>query len=256
MPVKERGFEFGPLAPVRQTRLTGSGRSPTSPGKQVATVIVDRGSGEVRRNGPGTRWPGRWRGDTRGLRPQAQRALCLPAALRDLPARPGRLAAQAAGGQPRPGRPARLRRLPLLLQPGGDRGLGAAAVPGARLPAGAGAVDRVPRPRRGPAAGLAGGLAAGRGAVPDGRPGRAQRRRLRRDRRRLRERRSAPTGSATANRSTATSPTTSPRATPTARSTTPPTSLRADLALVRELGRPARRPRAPRSASTSRSSRC
>ena len=38
-----------------------------------------------------------------------------------------------AGRQPRPARPARLRRLPLLLQPGRDRRLGAAPVPGRSL---------------------------------------------------------------------------------------------------------------------------
>ena len=75
------------------------------------------------------------RGYSGAVRPQAQRALRLPAALRALPARPGRLAPLAAGRQPRPARPARLRRLPLLLQPGRDRRLGAAAVPGAALPA-------------------------------------------------------------------------------------------------------------------------
>ena len=213
-------------------------------GEEVALVIVDPHSGEVarvvdRRPGgleDGARVLGR-------LRAQAQRPLRLPAALRDLPARPGRLAALAPGRQPRPAGPARLRRLPLLLQPGRDRGLGAAAVPGAALPTRAGAVDRLARSRRGAAAGLAGDLAAGRGPVPDGLPGRPQRRRLGRDRRRLRQRRRR-----RPDHSRGTDLRQLPRRRlagghlrPGQLSRLRP--LRADLALVRQLGRPPRRPR-------------
>lgn len=179
----------------------------------------------------------------RRLRAQAQRALRLPAALRALPDRAGRLAAALAGRQPRPAGPARLRGLALLLQPRRDRGLGAAPVPGLALPPGAGAVDRVPRSRRGAAAGLASRLDAGRGAVPDGLPGRPQPRRLGRDRRRLRQRRRGrphhPRGTDLRQL---------PRRRLPGRHLRPGQlhrlrSRRADLALVRKLGRPAGRPR-------------
>ena len=115
-----------------------------------------------------------------------------------------------ADRQPRPARPARLRRLALLLQPGRDRRLGPARLPGRSLYLlGAHALDRLPRRRRGPAPGLAGRLAAGRGALPGRLPGRAQRRRLGRRSTSATRASSAPTGSPTASRSTATSPTTS-----------------------------------------------
>src|SRR5690606_21016217 len=113
----------------------------------------------------------------RRLRTHAQRALRLPAPVRDLPPRPGRLAAAAADRQPRPAGAARLRRLALLLQPGGDRRLGAAAVPAPALPPRPLPVDRPAGPGGGAAAGLAGELAAGRGALPARLPGRPQRRR-------------------------------------------------------------------------------
>ncbi len=55
-----------------------------------------------------------------------------------------RLAAVAADREPRPAGPVRLRRLPLLLQPGEHRRLGAARLSGAGLPPRALPVDRVP----------------------------------------------------------------------------------------------------------------
>ena len=108
---------------------------------------------------------------------------------------------------------------------------------------GAGAVDRVPRPRRGAAAGLAGCLDAGRGAVPDGLPGRPQPRRLRRDRRRLRQRRRR-----RPHRPRRTDLRQLPRRRLPGRHLRPGQllrlrPLRADLALVGQLGRPAGRPR-------------
>ena len=130
------------------------------------------------------------------------------------------------------------------------------AVPGPALPPGPGAVDRVPRPGRGAAAGLAGGLAAGRGALPDGLPGRPQRRRLGRDRRRLRQRRRR-----RPHHPRRTDLRQLPRRRLPGRHLRPGQllrlrPLRADLALVGKLGRPARRPRRrgrlrPRSPSAS-----
>ena len=109
---------------------TATGRSATSPAtrrsrwssstrRPAGARVVDRLPGRLE---DGARLLGR-------LRPQAQRPLRLPAALRALPGRAGRLAAPLAGRHPRPARPARLRRLPLLLQPGRDRRLGAAQYP-------------------------------------------------------------------------------------------------------------------------------
>ena len=162
-----------------------------------------------------------------------------------------RLAPLAARRQPRPARPARLRRLPLLLQPGRNRRLGAAPVPGAALPAGPGAVDRLPRQGGGAAAGLAGRLAADRRPLPDGLPGRPQHRRLRRDRRRLRQRRRR-----RPDRPRRTDLRQLPRrrlrrATPTARSTTTPTSPSSGSGPGREAGTTCPPPTAPRSSSTS-----
>ena len=112
------------------------------------------------------------------------------------------------------------------------------ALPARPLP-----VDRVPRARGGAAAGLAGGLAAGRRALPDGLPGRPQRRRLGRDRRRLRRR-----GRRRPDRPRGTDLRQLPRRRLPGRHLRPGQlprlrSLRADLALVGQLGRPARRPR-------------
>ena len=177
------------------------------------------------------------------LRRQPQLALRLRPALPDLPRRPLRLEALAARRQPRPRLPARLHRLPLLLQPGRHRGLGAAAVSAARLPPLPGALDRLPRQGGGDPAGLADGLAADRGALPDGGAGGAEhgrrgddRRRLRGDRRRRQDRprrtdlRQLP-GRHPLRRHLRADQLPGLRA------------VRADLALQRRMGRPARRPR-------------
>ncbi len=116
---------------------------------------------------------------------------------------------------------------------------------------GRGAVDRLPRPGGGVAAGLAGGLAAGRRAVLDGLPGRAQHRRLGRDRRRLRRRRRR-----RPDRPRRTDLRQLPRRRLPGRHLRPRQllrlrPLRADLALVGQLGRPPRRPRRRRHSSTS-----
>ena len=191
------------------------------------------------------------------LRPQAQRPLRLPAALRDLPARPARLAPALAGRQPRPARPARLRRLPLLLQPGRDRRLGAARLPAPPLPASARALwIGAPRPGRGAAPGLAGDLAAGRRPLPDRRSGSASTSPTRARSTSATPASSAPTGSPTANRSTTTSPRTSRRATPTARSTTSPTSPSRRSGPGRAPGTTCPPPTAPPSSSTSPPSPC
>ena len=95
------------------------------------------------------------------VRPRPQRPLRLDPALRDLPRRAARLAPAVADRPPRSARAARVRRLARLLQPGRDRGLGAARLPGARLPARAHALARLPRRGR-PAPDPAGDLARGR----------------------------------------------------------------------------------------------
>ena len=105
-----------PLGGRLLRRRRGGGAGPRRPAQRRGDRVLDRLPGRLE---DGARL-------LRRLRPQAQRPLRLPAALRALPARPGRLAAAVAGRQPRPPRPARLRRLPLLLQPGRNRRLGAA----------------------------------------------------------------------------------------------------------------------------------
>ena len=216
---------------------------------EVALVIVDPRQRRGRR--VVDRLPGRLEDGARllgRLRPQAQRPLRLPAALRALPARPGRLA-PAAGGSP-------TSTSLVLLGFGVSHFFFNRAEIGVSVPLvyplllyllGRGALDRLPRARRGAAPGLAGDLAADRRALPDRLPGRAQRRRLGRDRRRLRRASSAPTASPTANRSTTTSPRTSRRATPTARSTTTPTSPSSGSGPGRAPGTTCRPPTAPRS---------
>src|SRR6202000_314069 len=89
------------------------------------------------------------------VRPLAELAVHLAAALPDLLRRPVRLAPRPADRQPRPAGAARLRAIPLLLQPGQNRHLGAPRLPGAGLPPGALPVDRVPRAGGRPATGLA-----------------------------------------------------------------------------------------------------
>ena len=192
------------------------------------------------------RLPGRLGNGARLLgrvRPLAELAVHLDPALPPLLRRPLRLAEAAADRQPRPAGPARLRRLPLLLQPGEHRALGAARLSGARLPAGAMPVDRLPRARVGAAADLADDVAAGRGALPDGLPGRAEHGRRGGDRRRLRggHRRPQDRPRRTALRRL-------PRRHPLRRHLRPGQlrrlrAVRGDLALHRRMGRPARRPR-------------
>ncbi len=123
------------------------------------------------------------------LRPPPERALRDPAPIRAVRGRADRLAPSPAGRQPRYRRPARLRRLALVLQPGRHRRLGSAPVPGPPLPVRARPLDRVAGKGRGHPAGLADRLADRRHPVPDRGPGRPQRRRRGDDRRRLRERR-------------------------------------------------------------------
>ncbi len=116
------------LTPQRRPWSKETGRSAYfAAGKEVALVVVDpltaQGPRSVDRISGGLEDGPRL---LRRLRPQARRALRLPAALRALLVGLYRLAATLAGRQPRPPRPARLRRLALLLQPGRNRRLGAA----------------------------------------------------------------------------------------------------------------------------------
>ena len=122
--------------------------------KEVALVLVDPQTGRVRES-----WTGyqvAWK-MARGYSGAFGHKLNAPYVFLPLCAiflrRPARLAPPLADRQPRPARPARLRRLQLLLQPRRDRRLGAAPVPGAPLPAGAGALDRPARSRGGAPAG-------------------------------------------------------------------------------------------------------
>ena len=102
---RPEGRRGAPRAPgpglERRTWSTATGRSPTSPtARRWRWSSSTRDSGEVAR--VVDRLPGRLEDGPRllgRLRPQAQRPLRLPAALRDLPARPARLA-PAAGGSP------------------------------------------------------------------------------------------------------------------------------------------------------------
>ncbi len=122
------------------------------------------------------------------VRPPAQLALRLDPDGARLLLRALRLPASGPDRPPRPARPALVRHLARLLQLGADRRLGAALLPAAALPAGAHALDRLPR-------------ADGRAAADDGRalggdplhrprrlPRDDQHRRLGRHRRRLRGR--------------------------------------------------------------------
>ena len=142
-----------------------------------------------------------------------------------------------------------LRHLALLLQPGEDRAVGAARLPGAPLPAGPNAVARLPRRRRAEAVDP-----DDRGRDhrrrPPGLPRRPERRRLERDRRRLRggDRRRQDLGRLA--RSTETSPTTTAAETPTARSPTTPTSRSSRSSRGRESGTTSPRPTPRRSSST------
>ena len=193
----------------------------------------------------------------RRLRPQAERALCVPAALRLLFLvglldwrRPWRVASLDLA------RPARVRRLALVLQPGRDRRLGPAPVPGAPLPPRPGALDRPAGKGGGDPAGLADGLARRRRAVPDRDQGRAQRRRRRDDRRRLRERRRR-----RPDRPRRTALRQLPRrrlrrATPTGRSTISPTSPSRRSGPGTGPGTTCPPRTSPRSSSTWRRSRC
>ena len=194
--------------------------------------------------GPATRSPGRWRAATRA--PSATSSTRPTSSCRS--ARSSCSAWSTGGGL------RRVANLDLLVLLGfgvshfffnrAEIGVSVPlAVPGPALPPRPGALDRVARQGRGAAAGLAGGLAAGRGALPDRLPGRAQRRRLRRDRRRLRERRRR-----RPDRPRRTDLRQLPRRRLPGRHLRPGQlprlrSLRGDLALVGELGRPARRPR-------------
>ena len=167
-------------------------------GEVRALVIVDDALRRGRRGMD--RQPGRDQAHPRlrgrGLgRPQRVVAVAsaLPALLRAV-LRPQ---APVPAAAPRPAGAARLQRLALLLQQGRDRGLGAAGLPGARLPAGAHA-DRgvqagraaASRPRAAASLGAAELAARGRGAARllprllRGRPGEGDRRRGRRGRRR------------------------------------------------------------------------
>ena len=149
----------GRLQGRRRRGCPGQGRRAHRGGHRGADRLPGRLADGARLRGP--------------VRPRAQRPLRLDPAGADLPARPVRLPPACADRPPRPARPALVRDLAVLLQPRRDRGLGPARLPAARLPAGADALDRLARRRRGPApidAGRAGSAIAA--IVPDRLPGR------------------------------------------------------------------------------------
>ena len=94
-------------APRRaEPTTTATGRSASSPAtSEVVQVIVDDQTGEIEESWTGDQVAWRDGSRLRGrLRPHAQRALHLAAALRDLRPRPARLAPPAPDGPPRPAR--------------------------------------------------------------------------------------------------------------------------------------------------------
>ena len=94
-------------------------------GERVGAGVVDPTAARSASRGPATRSPGRWLADTPApLATSSTRPMSsCPSVALFLP-RPDRLAPALAGRQPRPGRPARLRSLELLLQQGRNRGVG------------------------------------------------------------------------------------------------------------------------------------
>ena len=131
--VREQERKNGELAPAATLDEGNWQVAYFADGDEVALVLVDAGSGEVEESWTGYQVSWKMARGYSGAfghklnAPYVFLPLCL-----DLPARPGRLAAAAAGRQSRPPGPARVRRLPLLLQPGGHRPLGPARLPGAR----------------------------------------------------------------------------------------------------------------------------
>ena len=156
---------------------------------QVVLAKVDDASGAVTEawTGPQVAWR-MARGLRRRLRPEDQQPLDLGLALRRLLPRPRQPAAPALDPQPRPARPALVRRLALLLQPGRDLHRDAARLPADALPAGPHGLDRLEGPRKPHPAAVARLGAARR----DGLPGRLSLRDepagVERDRRRPRRR--------------------------------------------------------------------
>ncbi len=122
------------------------------------------------------------------VRAQAERAIRLAGAGRDLLFRPPRLPPQVADGPPGPARPAVVRDLGDLLQPGQHRGQRAAHLPAAALPAGADDLGRVPRRRGGAETIDAHGVACGRRCVSSRLSHRPEHRGLGSHRRRVRRR--------------------------------------------------------------------
>ena len=179
-----RGSRPGATTAGRSTTTTAA---PTSP----RSVIDDRD--RRRRRGvaqPAGRGQARPRLRGRGRR-QRQRGLDLDPALH--PLRPAVLRSEATvpAPPPRPAGPALVLGLAVLLQQGRDRLVGAARLPGPRLPVRADADRRVPAARAGGPADPRGpdALARDRGGRPGRLPDRDERRRLAGDRHRLRQRR-------------------------------------------------------------------
>ena len=158
-PMTPRG---SPIAPARCAGRAPSGRrlNPTGytkgPGRWQVSYFEGRARGLP---GPDRRPQ---RGDPRGVgrppggvdhgawlrgpvRPQPERAVAVDPAVRPVPRAVRRPSPALPVAPPGPAGAAGLQRLALLLQPGRDRGVGAAGRPGAPLPAGAPRGGRLPR---------------------------------------------------------------------------------------------------------------